>query len=1284
MSQSRVNPLSAQDLKAQLPLCMIRDRFRFGKELGSKRNREKLSRRITKSVQLAERRRDTVPPVDYPEELPITARVADIRAAIASHQVVIVAGETGSGKTTQIPKICLDMGRGILGTIGHTQPRRVAARTVAQRIADELGVKLGSQVGYQMRFTDHTGPETHIKLMTDGILLAETQDDRFLEQYDTIIIDEAHERSLNIDFLLGYIKRILPKRPDLKVIVTSATIDVQRFSSHFGNAPIIEVSGRTYPVDVLYRPLERSKSEDADEQIYGGILDVLGEIHRRRERGDTLVFLPGEREIRELSTAIRRSGLADLEVLPLYSRLSVAEQNRIFAPHDRQRVVLATNVAETSLTVPGIRYVIDPGMARISRYSYRSKVQQLPVEPISQASAEQRKGRCGRVSAGVCYRLYSEDDFASRPEFTQPEIMRTNLASVILQMLVLRLGDIAKFPFVERPDQRQINDGFQLLFELGAVGRNRSITRLGKDMSRFPVDLRFARMLLAAARTGCLAELLVITSALSVQDPRDRPHEHQQAADQAHREFWHEESDFLTLVNLWQRYETERQERTQSQLRKYCRDHFLSFIRMREWRDIHRQLTLICREAGLKVNQAPGDDASVHRAILAGLLGNIGQKTGENEYAGARNRTHYIFPGSAVFKRKPKWIVSGELVETTRLYGRNVAAIDSAWVEPLAPDLVNRNYSEPTFEREQGQVIALEEVSLYGLPVVTGRRVSFGALDPVKAREIFIQSALVEQQLKWNPGFLQQNKRLIDEVERLESKSRKRDILVDAHVLYEFYDQRLPANICSELDLRSFVNESKQNSRQLFLDREQLMQQKVEISENLYPDAIKVASADLKLNYTFDPRQEDDGVSVDVPVAMLREVSRAQLDWVIPGLLREKCLALIRSLPKALRRHFVPAPDYADRVIEGLEFDGRELTEVLAERLFRLTGNRVTAADFKVGNLDRHLNMNVRVIDEAGRVLGGGRDVDVLRAQFSEVVSKSFARRKPHDVEREGLTDWTFGELPRQVEFSHANMRVKGYPAVVDQGDTVAIQIVDNQLTARRLSDQGLLRLIRLQLRDQEKYVRGHIPGFKGFALYYATRGRAEPLLNDIVDAVFRYTFVEDQVPVTSEAAFRERLQGKGGLMSVANEVADLLQTTLKSMNEVEQRLAADETDLNGASMADIRGQLDGLLGPGFLKDLPFAWLRQYPRFLRAIEYRLEKLKGNLGRDRQATDELAGYIERMSHINNDDVEAAQHYRWMVEEYRVSLFAQPVGTSLPVSPKRLEAQWDRVQRRQAEL
>lgn len=1273
-----------QALLSSIDRCMIRDRFRLRKALRSRQQRGRTAAAIEASRREADSRRDHLPPVAFDAALPITAWVDDIKHALQQSQVVIVAGETGSGKTTQLPKLCLDMGRGVFGMIGHTQPRRVAARTVASRIAAELSVELGDQVGYQVRFTDKTTAGTHIKLMTDGILLAETQQDRFLESYDTLIIDEAHERSLNIDFLLGYLKRILPRRPDLKVIVTSATIDVARFSRHFGNAPVIEVSGRTWPVDVHYRPLApATNSRDSDELIYQGALDALREIvqleRHRQDRGDVLVFLSGEREIRELASLIRKSQL-DFEVLPLYSRLSVAEQNRVFTPHRGSRVVLATNVAETSLTVPGIRYVIDPGLARISRYAVRSKVQQLPVEPVSRASAEQRKGRCGRLGPGVCFRLYDEEDFAARPEFTTPEILRTNLASVILQMLSLHLGDIAKFPFIERPEQRQINDGFHLLNELGAVDDKRNLTRLGKEMARLPIDLRLARMLIEAGKNGCLVEVLIIVSALAVMDPRERPHDAQQQADAKHKQHWHEQSDFMAFVNLWNAYEARRQVLSRGSLRKFCHENFLSYVRMQEWRDNHRQLLLLAGELGLRRNVEPADYAGIHRSLLAGLLGNIGERLEDNEYQGARNRRHFIFPGSSQFSKKPRWIVSAELVETSRLYGRTVAQIDNEWIEPLARHLVKRNYRDPFFDVDHGQVFAYEEVSLYGVRIIKNRRVDFGSINPLRARQIFIQSALVEQQLVSDAAFYRHNARLIEEIEQLESRTRKRDILVDSYTLYRFYDARLPEHICSGIDLDAWRRVAERTTpKRLYLDKAALMKQPAELPQSLYPDELEVADTRLALDYHFDPQHEHDGVSVNVPVAMLRQVSETKVDWVIPGLLREKCLALIKSLPKSVRRNFVPAPDYADRVVEGMEYDGRPLVEVLAQKLFRLTGVDVQAAMFDERNIDKHLRMNIKVVGDKGELLDSGRDLMALRARFAATVDEQFSRRPRHAVETDQAVDWQFGELPDQVEFRQSGMSLKGYPAIVDKGECVAVEVVDSKAKARWLGRQGLLRLFLLQCREQRKYLEKRFPRLSNFAIYHATHGSHEGLLTDLVEAVFNETFLAGKPSIRTEQEFRKRLAERQYLVGNANRLGQLMEQVYRLRHEIEQSLAGIETDLTRPACDDMRAQLARLTADRFIRHTPLARLEQYPRYLAAIGYRIDKLRGNLARDRQNTEEVHRFEERYLALGRASGgvmpgEEFDAYRWMLEEYRVSLFAQPLGTSVPVSAKRLERLW----------
>ncbi|MFT7688216.1 MAG: ATP-dependent helicase HrpA [Candidatus Azotimanducaceae bacterium] len=1260
---------------------MIRDRFRLKKRFrNAKKGAEmkKVSSQIEASQSIVKLRKSQVPKVSYPEILPVSQRVADIKAAIKSSQVVIVAGETGSGKTTQIPKICLELGRGIYGLIGHTQPRRVAARTVAHRIAEELNVPFGQSVGYQVRYTEKVSPTTHIKVMTDGILLAETQGDRFLEKYDTIIIDEAHERSLNIDFLLGYLKRILPKRPDLKLIITSATIDVDRFSKHFSGAPIVEVSGRTFDVEVLYRPLvSLTKIEDGDELIYQGIIEALNEITSlekgKQSPGDVLVFLSGEREIRDLAHLIRKSDIKGYEVLPLYSRLSVSEQNKIFQKHRGRRVILATNVAETSLTVPGIRYVIDPGFARISRYSVRSKVQQLPIEPISQASANQRMGRCGRVSRGICLRLYSEEDFLSRPNFTSPEILRTNLASVILQMLTLNLGDIGEFPFLEKPEQRQINDGYQLLYELRAVEQNKNISPLGKEMARLPVDLRLARMLLEANKQGCLRDVLTIVSALATQDPRDRPHEHQQAADEKHRQHWHEDSDFLALIQLWEFVETNRQALTNNQFRKFCRQNYLSYLRILEWRENHRQLHLMCKEMNMKENAEPGTYHSIHVSLLAGLIGNIGEKTKDREYLGTRNRRHFIFPGSSQFKPMPKWIMSAELVETTRLFARMVAKIDSEWIEPFAEHLVKRNYHEPYFDHASGRVLAFEEVILHGVVIVKKRKVDFGKVDIEKARQIFIQSALVEQELESKAGFYRANCKLVAEIERLESKSRKRDLLVGSYAVFKFYDALLPEEVNSATKLDAWRREiEKDKPNFLYLEKETLLKQEPTLLNSQFPDKLEIADTKLKLDYHFDPQHENDGVSVNIPVSILRQVSKSQLDWVIPGLIEEKCLALIKSLPKAIRKKFVPAPEYAKKVAAVLEFDGRDLTETLADKLFRLSGTKVLSSAFNKDVIDQHLKMNIKVLDEKGRVLASGRDISQLRDQFNEQANALFSKRDKHEIEQTELTDWTFGELPDQVEFKQANIMIKGYPALVDNQSSVAIQVIDNRRQSTQASAKGLLRLMMLQLMDQKKYIEKNVPNFDRFALFYATRGPRKELLDDLVEAIFRYTFIEGQEKVNNRASFEQRLGAKKDLISNMNLVARLLEDILKRAMSIESLLKSK--NISEFVKTDVNFQMQNLLGSRFMKSVPLYWLKHYSRFLKAIEYRLDKYQVNIKKDDESMKNINLLWERLEKTAFSEPKSLLKYRWMLEELRVSLFAQPLGTSMPVSAKRLDKEW----------
>ena len=1080
--QSTNTPDSKAAVKAimeQLDACNQLEAARIHKLVARKKGRpgqkdlEKMAQWLDRGQARVTERQALHKPATFPSSLPVSERVDDIREAIEQNQVVIIAGETGSGKTTQIPKICMNSGRGIRGLIGHTQPRRIAARTVAGRIAEELGEQTGGQVGYQVRFTDTTSDQSRVKVMTDGILLSEVQHDRFLDRYDTLIIDEAHERSLNIDFLMGYLRQLLPKRPDLKVIITSATIEVERFSEFFSGAPVIEVSGRTYPVDVRYRPLTGDE-DDRDQGWTDGVLRAMEEIeqHERAEKqppGDVLVFLPGEREIRSLSKVLRHAELRHTEVLPLYSRLSNQEQNRIFQGHRGRRIVLSTNVAETSLTVPGIRYVIDTGVARISRYSVRSKIQRLPIEPVSQASANQRAGRCGRVAPGICFRLYDETDFINRPEYTDPEILRTNLASVILQMTTWGLGDIRHFPFLEPPDRRLINDGYKLLEELGAVDDKRRLTNLGRTMARLPLDPRLARMLVTSSEQGSLAETLVIIAGLSVQDPRERPQDKQQAADQAHAPFNDKESDFLTLLNIWNFYEEQRQELSQNQLKKVCQKSFLSWMRMREWRDIHRQLTLICREQKLKLNRDAASYESLHKAILAGLLGQVAVKLEKKEYLATRNRKVMIFPGSKVSKTGPKWIVAAEIVETSRVFARVVAKIEPEWIEPLAGHVVKHHFFEPHWEQKRGQVMGYEKVSLYGLDIIAKRRIPYSKVDPEECRNLFIRRALVEGDYQSKAPFIARNRELLDTVENLERKTRRRDLLVEDEVLVAFYDQRLPADIVSGRHFESWWKQlSADQLRDMELTEADILQRPVdEQAGSLYPDYLEWEGVRYPLSYEFEPTSERDGVTLQAPVMALKQLPARRLEWLVPGLLREKCIALVKGLPKALRRNFVPVPDFVDAALENLQASNEPLALQLGEQLRRMTGVRIDADAWPQEDLPKHLRMNLRVVDDAGKPIAEGRETEKLQSELegrAEAALSSATRREPSTEAASVSTRWDFGSLPESVRTEKGGMEVTVYPALEDTGDSVRQTRFLDRLTAEDATRKAVARLILIRL----------------------------------------------------------------------------------------------------------------------------------------------------------------------------------------------------------------------------
>ncbi|MCL7944499.1 ATP-dependent RNA helicase HrpA [Marinobacter sp. ATCH36] len=1230
-------------------------------------------------------------PATFPSSLPVSERVDDISEAIEQNQVVIIAGETGSGKTTQIPKICMNIGRGIRGLIGHTQPRRIAARTVAGRIAEELGEQTGGQVGYQVRFTDTTTDQSRLKVMTDGILLSEIQHDRFLHRYDTLIIDEAHERSLNIDFLMGYLRRLLPKRPDLKVIITSATIEVDRFSRFFNDAPVIEVSGRTFPVDIRYRPLTGDE-DDRDQGWTDGVLRAMEEIeqHERAEKqppGDVLVFLPGEREIRALSKVLRHAELRHTEVLPLYSRLSNQEQNRIFQSHRGRRMVLSTNVAETSLTVPGIRYVIDTGVARISRYSVRSKIQRLPIEPVSQASANQRAGRCGRVAPGICFRLYDETDFINRPEFTDPEILRTNLASVILQMTTSGLGDIRNFPFLEPPDRRLINDGYKLLEELGAVDDKRRVTGLGRTMARLPLDPRLARMLVTSSEQGSLAETLVIIAGLSVQDPRERPQDKQQAADQAHAPFTDKESDFLTFLNIWNFYEEQRQELSQNQLKKVCQKSFLSWMRMREWRDIHRQLTLICREQKLRLNKEKASYESLHKAILAGLLGQVAVKLEKKEYLATRNRKVMIFPGSKVSKSGPKWIVAAEIVETSRVFARVVAKIVPEWIEPLAGHVVKHHYFEPHWEQKRAQVMGYEKVTLYGLDIIAKRRIPYSKVDPAECRTLFIRHALVEGEFRSKAPFIARNRELLDTVENLERKTRRRDLLVEDEVLVEFYDQRLPADIVSG---RHFEHWWKQLSadelRNMELTESDILQRPLdEQASALYPDYLEWEGVRYPLSYEFEPTSERDGVTLQAPVMALKQLPARRLEWLVPGLLREKCIALVKGLPKALRRNFVPVPDFVEAALENLQPSNEPLALQLGEQLRRMTGVRIDPDAWPEAELPKHLRMNLRVVDDAGKPIAEGRETEKLQSELEgrAEAALSFATEKqPAGEPATTSTGWDFGELAQSIRTEKGGMEVTVYPALEDQGDSVLQTRFLDRLTADNATRKAVARLILIRLGSRLDDIDRKLPHFKASALMFAPVGKARVLLDDLLLATAMQHFVPDQVPRDS-AAFEQAFEaGRAEFIPALEEADARLHQAMTGYHGVMKQLKGKISLALANSMADLKFQLQNLVYPGFLVSTPPEWLAHFGRYFEAASVRYEKMPRELGREREFLHTMEPLWSR--YANKRDEQQRQGvrdpelvlYRWMLEEFRVSFFAQQLGTAMPVSVKRLDRQWDK--------
>ncbi|WP_446697468.1 ATP-dependent RNA helicase HrpA [Undibacterium danionis] len=1276
--------------------------------------------------------RNPPPVITYPEELPVSGRRDEIAEALKKHQVIIVCGETGSGKTTQLPKICLELGRGQKGLIGHTQPRRIAASSTAKRIAQELNSPLGEHVGFKVRFTDTLTKGASVKLMTDGILLAETQTDPLLRQYDTVIIDEAHERSLNIDFLLGYLKQILPKRRDLKVIITSATIDAQRFANHFGEhgkaAPVIEVSGRLYPVEVRYRPIQADE-KDKERDLMVAITDAVDELCRLGS-GDVLVFLPGEREIRDAAEALRKHHPPHVEILPLFARLSAQEQERVFKISNARRIVLATNVAETSLTVPGIRYVVDAGLARVKRYSYRNKVEQLQVESIAQSAANQRAGRCGRVAAGVCIRLYDEQEFKQRAAFTEPEILRSSLASVILRMKSLRLTDVETFPFIEPPLGRAIADGYQLLQELGAMDDSNQLTAVGKELAKLPLDPRVGRMILAARDNQALSEVLIIAAALSVQDPRDRPMDAQSAADLAHKKFADEKSEFTSYLKIWKWFEDAiEHKKTNRQLQDNCRSNFLSQMRLREWREVHSQLLTIVKEQGWRVNEAPATYEQLHLSLLTGLLGNIGFKSEEDaHYLGARGIKFYVWPGSYLAKKAGKWIMAAELVDTTRLYGRCLAQIPPEWLEKVGGHLLKKSYGEPRWEKRTGQVSGFERATLYGLVVYSQRRIQYGLTHPKEAREIFIRDALVEGDFDTRAPFLAFNQKLIREIENIEHKSRRQDVLVDDHLIAAFYDKHLPADVYNAVLFEQWHKEAtKGNPKLLYLNKDELMRHEAAgVTTDFFPKLMQVSGVGLQLSYHFEPGSPRDGVTLWIPLFSLNQVSAERCEWLVPGMLKEKVQLLLKSLPQKIRRHCVPLPDYAAGFCERNEFGKGNFLETLIADIREQKGLQCLSTDFKFEQLPAHLTMNFKIIDEHGRQLEMGRNLATLRAEFGSQARESFQKiasadklalldngnksSKESDLNRhsresgnplssssantasksetkapaiqqenlkENLTAWTFDELPELLEVQQGKQTLIGYPALVDKQTHCHIEVFDDPDEAARVHHVGLRRLFALQMKEQVKFLEKNIPGLQQMGMQFMSLGSQEELREQIVTTALDRAFMQSPLPKNSGEFNKRRDEGKARLNLLANEIARLAGLILAEYYSLPKKLQGLKAHAQAA--ADMQQQLQNLVTKRFIAEVDFAQLAHYPRYLKAITVRMDKLRADPARDAKLMAEwniVAQPWQRTPRRSGVDADPKLiEFRWLLEELRVSLFAQELKTPMPVSVKRLQKVWE---------
>ena len=1349
MNQPKAN---IPNLINALASCMLADRYALRRKLRDVADLQKIgdaqangkAQRLLGEVAQKMRasqakyaaRLTNLPKPDYPLELPVSGKKDEIAAAIAKHQVVIICGETGSGKTTQIPKICLELGRGVSGLIGHTQPRRIAARSVASRIAQELHSTLGEVVGYKVRFNDKLSESSYVKLMTDGILLAETQGDKFLNAYDTIIIDEAHERSLNIDFLLGYLKQLLPKRPDLKIIVTSATIDADRFSSHFNGAPVIEVSGRTFPVEIRYRPLgvagfrakesaeadnaqfdldddteltfenisnrnilgiaRKAKTEarwleedDEEEAIEEAIMDAADDLLRQGD-GDILVFLPGEREIRDVADHLRKyqgrsAKLKHIEVLPLFARLSIEDQQKIFKSHSLRRIVLATNVAETSLTVPGIKYVIDAGLARVNRYSSRAKVEQLQIEKISQAAAKQRAGRCGRVSNGICVRLYSEQDFNGRPEFTEPEILRSSLASVILRMAALRLGDVAEFPFIEAPSTRLIADGYLLLQELGAVDSRRQITETGLQLAKLPLDPRVGRMILAAKREACLKEILIIASVLSIQDPRERPMDKREAADQAHAKFAGEGSDFMSYLKLWDWFDAAlNTKKSNKDLLNQCHSNFLSFLRLKEWRELHGQLLEIVSEMDFKRNEKEANYEQIHKALLAGLLGNIGFKDGESEsYAGARGIRFHIAPGSTLKKTRPKWVIAAELVDTTKLYARCVAKIEPDWIEPLARGLTESHYSDPRWDRKMGMVNAWERVSLYGLTIIPKRRVHYGPLNPVESREIFIREALANGEFDTRAPFFMANERLIAEVEELEHKARRQDVLVDEHQLFSFYDAKIPADIVNAASFEKWRTEAeKHNPKLLYLTRDDLMRHGADaITAVQFPEKILLDHVETPLKYRFEPGHVLDGVTATIPLALLNQLNPVQTEWLVPGMLREKLTYLIKALPKTFRRVCVPVPEFVTGFLESVDYQfSTPILETLASYIQHKTTLKVSKDDWDLNDIPPHHLMNFSVIDDAGRELAMARDWNALKKQLGSAAQLTFRNTSP-DIEKTGLKQWDFGDLPQTLSFERDGLKVVGYPALEDEIESVSVKLFDTEREAVVNLRKGVCRLMRFELKEQMKQLEKSLPNFNQYALTLRGVMSPEDLREDMLLTIADRAFIgEDDLPRTNDDFMKLKARARTRLPAVTQAVARQVQAIATEYQLLVNQQAKMPATVNRLKR-DVEQQIYLLVYKGCFSQTPWEHLQHISRYLKALRLRIEKHPANPDRDGknaasvgQIWQKWQDKVSALQQAHHDIPQALQDFRWLIEELRVSLFAQELKTPFPVSIKRLEKTW----------